>query len=265
MPMLRRRTPFDYDRSPMESRGRLSRCLPFLVPVAAVTVMGFMRAPSVHLASTALYYSALGVAMFLVASPWLVPWRRLPARAHLLVPALMILAFALARYGWGEVGNPLGLLVLFPVLWAAAYGTRADVLGATGLSLLPYVLPAVIPGMAQFDVKQGPIYVIFAFFTMYLPIAWVLNSVVLSLRNAEQELRLLGAMELHDDILQRIVVARMALDAHQPEMAEAALEEALDETKQLIDRLLGPGKRKSYRLQKSTASSSEPEVPITTA
>lgn len=178
-----------------------------------------------------------------VAAAAFAPWRRLPPAAGL-VPLLLFLATAaLLRDVHGGSLSGYAPLVVVPVLWAGAFGRWRDIaalVAAVGLTLgLPVVLagaPAYPPGEVRRAVLMTFVAAIAA-----AGIALLLRALALESDRreaAERALERVYADEVHDDIVQSLAAAQLALALENRAAAESALAHALATAEDVVVRML---------------------------
>jgi diguanylate cyclase (GGDEF)-like protein len=86
-----------------------------------------------------------------VAATVLVPWNRVPALAHRLLPLVYVLVVYYTRDATGGVSSSYTQLALLPLLWVAVYGTLLE-LGSTVLATaLVLAIPLARGGAGEAD------------------------------------------------------------------------------------------------------------------
>ncbi|QDG89041.1 HAMP domain-containing histidine kinase [Pseudarthrobacter sp. NIBRBAC000502770] len=118
--------------------------LPLSITMMLVTILTRILNPELAWSGPFLY--SLGIHLFLLAACALVPWRRVPERAVLIIPLLDCLAIGITREAADQYLAVLGFLLVFPVVWLAADRRRSGVLLAILFTVLSAVLPPVILG-----------------------------------------------------------------------------------------------------------------------
>lgn len=78
-----------------------------------------------------------------VAATILVPWHRLPAWAHRVLPFVYLYATFLARQGTGGLDSPYTLLTFLPVAWVAVYGSGTEVAATIGGASIALAVPLI--------------------------------------------------------------------------------------------------------------------------
>jgi signal transduction histidine kinase len=188
------------------------------------------------LAACAVFVVACCLAVFL-------PWRRLPAIAAVLPPLLVVLAIALLRQGQGGSLSGYGALFLIPTLWMACYGTFVQLVVILVTVVLAFWLPIVLVGSPSYPSSQwrggGLLVLIVGLFGFVIQrlIAGLLDEEAGRLA-AEQRLREAGAYEIHDDVVQNLTVAQLALAVDDPPRAARAVDEALRVAQGIVGNLL---------------------------
>jgi diguanylate cyclase (GGDEF)-like protein len=99
--------------------------------------------PAALVAGCALTLGVAGSAVFL-------PWKRLPRWTDALPPLVYLLAAALLREGEAAGASTYALLLLLPVAWLAAYGTRAQLAAAVAGVAAVTTLPILIWGAPDY-------------------------------------------------------------------------------------------------------------------
>jgi hypothetical protein len=155
-----------------------------------------------------------------------------------------VIAVSLVRSGQAR-SNPLGAATAAIFLTCAVHhGSHTihmampwfGVEGSRGLAMRA----SYDPGMAGWDVVTAGVGVYY--WTLRRSYAPLMRGAKLfeDLRQREQQ-----ALELNDNVLQGLVVAKMALDLGQPAKAQEALETSIASASRMITDLLGPDRRSS--------------------
>lgn len=205
-------------------------------PFAAILLVGFV----LFLVSSPKHWwyfaAAAAVAATAVVSAFRVPWERLPPLATALVPLAVVLSIALLREGQGGGISGYGALFLLPTLWAACYGSRTQLLIVLAAMLAAFWLPIVIVGAPYYPSNQwrggGLLVLIVGLFGL------VIQQLLFDRAEAELRLREASAFELHDDVVQNLTVAQLALAVGDAERAQAAVGEALKVGQGIVESLL---------------------------
>jgi signal transduction histidine kinase len=205
----------------------------------------------------------LGFALFAVGSPrhwWyfaaalalaaaacllavLLPWPRLPDPIVVAPPLLLVAAIALLRQGQGGSLSGYGALFLIPTLWVACYGTRTELALILAALVLSFWLPIALVGGHSYPASQwrsgGLLVLIVGLFGLVIQqlIASLLAEQTRRLE-AEQQLREARAYEIHDDIVQDLTVAQLALALNAPARAADAIDQALHVAQAIVSDLL---------------------------
>ncbi|MDQ6739203.1 MAG: HAMP domain-containing histidine kinase [Actinomycetota bacterium] len=128
-------------------RGRYSsliRLLPLAVPMILTgAVFGTFYPQLFDDPFFATGYLVLFAALVLAA---LLPWKRLPRNATLLLPMLGLLAIGLARAGSQSVLDVLGLMAVFPAIWLATSDRYRGVAVGTAGTAAIVVVPLLLAG-----------------------------------------------------------------------------------------------------------------------
>jgi signal transduction histidine kinase len=226
-------------KEPYRRQGLARRSAPFL----ALIVLGFV----LFLAGSPRHwwYFAAACAVVVIACALAValPWNRLPAIAAVLPPLLVVLAIALLREGQGGSLSGYGALFLIPTLWMACYGTRVQLVVILVVVVLAFWLPILFVGSPSYPSSQwrsgGLLVLVVGLFSLVIQrlIAGLLDEEARRLA-AEQRLREAGAYEIHDDVVQNLTVAQLALAVDDPPRAARAVAEALQVSQQIVGNLL---------------------------
>jgi diguanylate cyclase (GGDEF)-like protein len=76
----------------------------------------------------------------------IVPWHRLPALTHSMLPMVFLGVAYLARLATGGLDSAYAQLTLLPILWVAVYGTRREVVGVFLAAAAVLAVPMVPAG-----------------------------------------------------------------------------------------------------------------------
>ena len=175
------------------------------------------------------------VAVAIVAGVWFLPWDRLPSTVHALPPLTFLLVVALLRHAYGGHESGFAALFLISVLWLALYSTRTML--AVGLvgTIAAMAVPLVVYGAPLYPFGEWRRVVVTVAVAALIGIA--VQRLIEQRRAADQRLRGLRALEIHDNVVQGLVVAKMALEAKEDAMAYAAIEDALVAGKRIVSEL----------------------------
>ena len=176
------------------------------------TVAGFAIAIAVTLLP---FGTSIGDPLFFVTGVGLValatllalvlPWRRMPAEATVLVPVLSLVAVGFLRLGTGGSVSPFGALLLLPFVWIATEEGRWNaVIAAAGTFLVLFV-----PVLRSGEHTVGD--VVRAFFSplIYVIVAVVINEIAHRVRQQLSAARASG--EQRADLLEQAVSAQNEL------------------------------------------------------
>jgi signal transduction histidine kinase len=126
-------------------RGRIVMCqLPLSVTMLLVIILAGVLHPGLLQPGPFLY--TLGPHLVLLGACALMPWKRLPARAFLVIPVLDCIAIGFSRQAADEYLTVLGFLLLFPVIWLSVGRHRSGVVTAVLATVLSAVLPILVLG-----------------------------------------------------------------------------------------------------------------------
>jgi signal transduction histidine kinase len=232
--MIALRTKEPFTRPGLERRGG-----PFVVLLAVGFVLFLFGTPR----DWAYFVAALAVATAACAAAVLVPWERLPQIATIVPPLAVVLAIALLREGQGGSLSGYGALFLVPTLWVACYGTRLQLALVLAGVLVAFWLPIVVIGEPSYPTSQwrggGLLVVIVGFFGFV--IQQLLDNLLDEEKrrfDAERRLREASAYELHDDVVQNLAVAQLAIRLDDPDRAKDAVDRALEVAQQIVALLL---------------------------
>ncbi|HEY1369285.1 MAG TPA: hypothetical protein VGF23_19325 [Gaiellaceae bacterium] len=226
-------------KEPYRHSGLGRRSAPFL----ALVVLGFALFAAGSPRHWWYFAAACAVVVAACVLAVIVPWDRLPAVAGLLPPLLVILAIALLRQGQGGSLSGYGALFLIPTLWMACYGTRLQLVLTLLAVVLAFWLPILFVGEPSYPTSQwrsgGLLVLVVGLFGIVIQqlIAGLLNEERGRLA-AEQRLREAGAYEIHDDVVQNLTVAQLALAVDDPSRAARAVDEALRVSQGIVGNLL---------------------------
>ncbi len=113
--------------------------------LVGVVLLGFLsmsiRQVSQAKAGTVVTASTLTVAT--VAAAILVPWHRVPAWIHRVLPFVFLCATYLTTRATGGPGSDYAQLAFLPVLWVATYGGTSEVFATIGGAAIVLALPLV--------------------------------------------------------------------------------------------------------------------------
>jgi len=226
---------------PFRRRGLVRRTLVF--PLAIL--LAFAMFPIGEAQYDLRFATATLLTLLLVAVVLIAPWDRLPGWAQIL-PLLGFLAvIALLRDAHGGSAAGYAPFLILPLLWLAVYGTRRQfVVGlvAAGLAL---AVPILAAGGDAYPTDEWRRTVAFLFVGGVLGygIRALLDRLFTEVdarEEAERMLRERGAFDLHDDVVQDLTTAQLALAVDDRETAGASVSRALGRTQQIVTLLLTP-------------------------
>jgi signal transduction histidine kinase len=163
--------------------------------------------------------------------------------AAVLPPLAVVLAIALLREGQGGSLSGFAALYLLPVLWVAFFGTRAT-LGVVLVAVLTaFWLPIVLEGAPHCPSSQwrsGGLLVVIVGMS-----GLAIQQLLIELAQeeerralAELQLRKISAYELHDDVVQNLTAAQLAMALGDGDRARSAVAKALEVGQQIVENLL---------------------------
>lgn len=190
------------------------------------------------------FRAAVVVAVGSVPLILLTPWDRLPPAAQLAPPFVFLAAILLLREAGGGAASGYTPFTFLPVLWFALYGTRGQLAAAIGAVAIGLGLPILLVGAPEYpDAEWRRVIGVFFVDTT---LGWTIQSLVgrvseasLARLDAERRLRELEAYELHDDVVQSLTEAQLALSLDRMGQAQTAVASALHTTQRIVTRLLG--------------------------
>ena len=252
-----------FDRSGMGRR---------TAPFAASLVLAFALAPVGSPDYGIELPAALALALLTTLAVAVMPWDRMPELAELLPVVGFLGVVALLRHDLGGAASGYAALALVPVVWAALYGSGrllAATVAATGSTI---ALPAALIGGSLYPEAEWRRTVFMVVVAAILAVA--IQSLVSALRSesvrreqSETTLRELQALEINDDVVQNLAVAKAALELGQRDRGYDAVQQALESAKAIVARLLdsrtefGPGSLVRERPTSSTARQSHAALP----
>lgn len=116
---------------PMQGAGRLRRMAPFALIGIAVGIVYLVRNSSTLDAWDV--GLLLGTAALITATMLLVPWERLPDGAQVAVPLAWIVLVFIMQVVALPADIDVAIIMLLPLIWTAAYGTRWQVTLVAGI------------------------------------------------------------------------------------------------------------------------------------
>lgn len=164
---------------PFDRAGLNRRLLPF-VAIAAIAILTIVSSLP---AEEPRWLLAAGIGTGLViASAWLIDWRRLPrwTDALPLLAYYPIIGFLRASAGGADSG--FGPLVMLPIFWLAMYGTRTHLVAGVGLMTLTFVVPIVLVGDPEYPAAEWRRALIYA--GVAAAVGFTTNDLVTRIREA---------------------------------------------------------------------------------
>jgi signal transduction histidine kinase len=172
--------------------------------------------------------------------------------AAVLPPLAVVLAIALLREGQGGSLSGFAALYLLPMLWVAFFGTRAT-LGVVLVAVLTaFWLPIVLEGAPHYPSSQwrsGGLLVVIVGMS-----GLAIQQLLIELAQeeerralAELQLRKISAYELHDDVVQNLTAAQLAMALGDGDRARSAVAKALEVGQQIVENLLATEAPKAGR------------------
>jgi signal transduction histidine kinase len=225
---------------PFQRAGLIRRTALFPVALA----LAFALYPFAGARYGATFFAAAALAAVSVPLILLTPWDRLPQLMQIVPPLLFVATVMLLREAHSGASSGYAAFSFVPVIWLALYGAAwqlGTVVVAVGLGL---ALPIVIEGGPHYPPAEWQRVVGVLFISATL--AWTIRSLVGRLVEqsaarveAERRVRELEAYELHDDVVQSLTAAQLALSLERAEEAEAAVAHALHTTQRIVASALG--------------------------
>jgi signal transduction histidine kinase len=225
--------------TPFAREGLARRGAPFV----GILLLGFVLFLTQSPRHWPYYAASVLVAAAAIAAAWVLPWERLPEIASVLPPLAIVVSIVLLREGQGGSLSGYGALFLLPTIWVACYGTRKQLLIVLAAVLCAFWLPIVLIGAPSYPSSQwrggGLLVLIVGLFGLFVQQLLVdLTGEQERRVDAERLLRQSSAYELHDDVVQNLTVAQLALAMGDVERARAAITEALDVGQGIVSNLL---------------------------
>jgi signal transduction histidine kinase len=189
------------------------------------------------------FAASLAVTVLACVLAIVVPWERLPEVTAATPAVLVVLSIALLRQAQGGGASGFGALFLVPVLWIACYGTRQQLLVVLAAVVVAFWLPIIVIGGHEYPTSQwrGGGLLVLAVAFVGLLIQQLISSLLAEHARrleAEQALRETRAYEIHDDVVQDLTAAQLALSLDDRTRAGAAIERALRGAQAIVGELL---------------------------
>ena len=189
------------------------------------------------------FIAAVGIAALACAALAYGKWFEPNRIAAVLPPLAVVLAIALLREGQGGSLSGFGALYLLPVLWVAFFGTRTTLGIVLAAVLAAFWLPIVLEGAPHYPSSQwrsGGLLVLIVWMS-----GLAIQQLLIELAQeeerralAELQLRKISAYELHDDVVQNLTVAQLAIALGEGDRARDAVAKALEVGQQIVENLL---------------------------
>ena len=222
-----------------QREGLAQRSFPFL----AILLVGFLLFTLGSPRHWWWFAAAVLLALAAAVSAVVAPWERLPEVAAVAPAVLTVGSVVLLREGQGGGASGFGALFLVPTLWVACYGTRAQLVVVLAAVVLAFWLPISVVGGSSYPASQwrggGLLVLVVAFFSVVIQqLIEILLAEQARRLVAEQELREARAYEIHDDVVQDLTAAQLALAVDDRARAVAAIERALMGAQSIVGELL---------------------------
>jgi diguanylate cyclase (GGDEF)-like protein/PAS domain S-box-containing protein len=140
----------DREARPFESRNLAARLAPFV----GLTWAALVVVPCTYGGMNTELIIGWATLALVVASAFLVPWSRLPARWQGAPPLLFYLIAALIRDSSGGGESVFTALILLPVVWFALYGTMNQVLWSVAGCFTAISLPVLLEGPPAYPARE---------------------------------------------------------------------------------------------------------------
>lgn len=229
-------------RDMSQTAGLALRSSPFL----AILLVGFLLFTVGSPRHWWWFVAALAVTVAACALAVAAPWDRLPEILAVTPAVLVVGSIALLREGQGGGASGFGALFLVPTLWVACYGTRAQLAVVLVAVVLAFWLPIELIGGSSYPTSQwrggGLLVLVVAFFGIVIQqlIGTLLDEEARRIQ-AERQLHEARAYEIHDDVVQDLTAAQLALALNDQARAVAAVERALQGAQTIVGDLLSSG------------------------
>jgi len=189
------------------------------------------------------FIAAVGIAALACAALAYGKWFEPNRIAAVLPPLAVVLAIALLREGQGGSLSGFGALYLLPVLWVAFFGTRTTLGIVLAAVLAAFWLPIVLEGAPHYPSSQwrsGGLLVLIVGMSGLATQQLLIELAREEERRAfaELQLRKISAYELHDDVVQNLTVAQLAIALGEGDRARDAVAKALEVGQQIVENLL---------------------------
>jgi signal transduction histidine kinase len=219
---------------------RLLRVAPFAAALA-VAVLLFPFGSAVQTGGELVVVLLLTIAT--LASAAMLPWER-AASVACLAPVLFFLAtVAVLRDVHGGVESGYSPLVLVPVVWAAIFSGAPFIAAAVVGGGLTIGLPPLLGDDVIYpngDVRRAVVLTLIAGVLGWL-VHWLVRAVDAEMaqrERAEHTLARLRASQIHDDIVQNLTAAQLALALEQLQAVENGVNRALESARSVVAELM---------------------------
>lgn len=181
-------------------------------------------------------------AVVFLAAVWFLPWRRIPALAHVL-PLLLYLAIVAGLIDAnGGPRSGYTPLVFLAVVWAAVFGRAVDAAIVVAATASALALPTILIGEPRYpDPELRRIVLLTLVSSIAAAVLQVLVTALLGevdrRVDAEQRLNDVRASEIHDDIVQAVTAAQLAIAVDDRTAVDRALTQALSTAQALVGEL----------------------------
>jgi hypothetical protein len=222
---------------PFTGEGLIRRTALLWVPLAC----GFALFPYSASAGETTFAIAVVVAVVIVLTIWLAPWERLAPIWAIVPPLLYLLCVALIREAAGAGLSGYGALYFVPAIWVALFGDRLQV----AIIILAMGLAVALPPIITDETTNGEWRRTFLTVLAAGAMAYAINSLVFALKQEMHERRELEkrflrakALQMNEEVVQDLAVAKYSLDADDPQQAREALDRALEGSKEIVATLI---------------------------
>jgi signal transduction histidine kinase len=170
-------------------------------------------------------------------------WDRFPEVLAVTPAVLVVGSVVLLRQGQGGGASGFGALFLVPTLWVACYGTRAQLIVVLTAVVVAFWLPIAVIGGHSYPASQwrggGLLVLVVAFIGVVIQqLIGTLLAEQSRRLEAERALREARAYEIHDDVVQDLTAAQLALAINDRPRAAAAIDRALKVAQAIVGDLL---------------------------
>jgi prepilin signal peptidase PulO-like enzyme (type II secretory pathway) len=223
-----------------EHESRLLRVAPFAAAIAVAVVL-FPFGTEVKVDAELALAGVLAAAT--VAAAAILPWE-LASTAVCLAPVLLYLAtLAVLRDVHGGVDSGYSPLVLVPVVWTAMFNGLPLVATAVFCAGLAVALPTALGDETLYpdsDIRRAVVIALLGALIGWLVhrLVSLVNSEMNRRERAEQRLARLRASQIHDDIVQNLTAAQLALALDRGEAVEDGVNRALVSAREVVAELM---------------------------